>query len=121
MRRLFTCHQGLESELHKEQKSTVQVSVAAEVFQKFFRQQERCSSRYHMHTQYSIDTCNSNTEYGQSSSVSSLPKRKVMAFSSWTLCVLKPHLRVSILYHFSRVLCPIKKREHPVSITPFPM
>ena len=69
MRRLFTCHQGLESELLKEQKSTVQVSVAAEVFQKFFRQQERCSSRYHMHTQYSIDTCNSNTEYGQSSSV----------------------------------------------------
>ena len=32
--------------------------------------------------------------------VSSSPKRKVMAFSSWTLCVLRPHLRVSIRSHF---------------------
>ena len=54
------------------------------------------------------------------SSVFSLPRRKVMAFSSWTLCVLRPDLRVSIRSHFSRVLCPIKKREHPVSITRFP-
>ena len=44
-----------------------------------------------------------------------------MAFSSWTLCVLRHHLRVSIRSHFSRVRCPIKKREHPVTITPFPM
>ena len=55
------------------------------------------------------------------SSVSSLPKRQVMAFSSWTLCVLRPHLRVSIRSHFSRVLCPIRKREHPVSVNPFPV
>ena len=52
------------------------------------------------------------------SSVSSLPKRKVLAFSSWILCVLRPHLRVSICSHFSRVFCPIRKREHPVSTTP---
>ena len=55
------------------------------------------------------------------SSVSSLPKRKVTAFASWTLCVLRPHLRVSIRSHFSRALCPIRKREHPGSITPFSM
>ena len=54
------------------------------------------------------------------SSVFSLPRRKVMAFSRWTLCVLRPDLCVSIRSHFSRVLCPIKKREHPVSITRFP-
>ena len=55
------------------------------------------------------------------SSVSSLPNRKVLAFLSWILCVLRHHLRVSICSHFSRVFCPIRKREHPVSITPFPM
>ena len=54
------------------------------------------------------------------SSVSLLPKRKVLAFASWIRCVLRPHLRVSIRSHFSRVLCPIRKREHPMSITPFP-
>ena len=53
--------------------------------------------------------------------VSSLPKRKVMAFASWIRCELRPHLRVSICFHFSRVFCPISKREHPVSITPLPM
>ena len=37
------------------------------------------------------------------SSVSSLPKRNVMAFASWFRCVLRPHLRVSICSHFSRV------------------
>ena len=52
------------------------------------------------------------------SSVPSLPKRKVMAFASCIRCILRPHLRVSICSHFSRVFCPIKKREHPVSITP---
>ena len=55
------------------------------------------------------------------SSISSLPKRKVMAFASWIRCVLRLHFRVSICSHFSRVACPIKKREHPVSITPLPM
>ena len=50
------------------------------------------------------------------SSVSSLPKRKVMAVSGWTHCVLRPHLRVSICSHFSRVLCTIRKREHPQSL-----
>ena len=55
------------------------------------------------------------------SSVSSLPKRKVMAFASWIRCVLRPHLRGSICSHFSKVFCPIRKREHPVSITPLPM
>ena len=38
------------------------------------------------------------------SSVSSSPKRKVMAFLSWTLCELRPHLRVSIRSFFSGVL-----------------
>ena len=37
--------------------SMTQVNVAAEVSQKFLRQQERC-------TQHSIDTSNSNKEYG---------------------------------------------------------
>ena len=39
------------------------------------------------------------------SSVSSSPKRKVLTFWSWTLCALKPHLRVSSCSHFSRVVC----------------
>ena len=34
------------------------------------------------------------------SSVSSLPKRKVMAFSSWILCVFRLHLCVSIVLNF---------------------
>ena len=55
------------------------------------------------------------------SSVSSLPKRKVMAFASWIRCVFRPHFRASIRSHFSRVPCPIKKREHPVSITSLPL
>ena len=53
------------------------------------------------------------------SSVSSLPKRKVLAFLSGTLCVLRLHLRVSICSRISRVFCPIRKRQHLVSITPF--
>ena len=52
--------------------------------------------------------------------ICSLPRRKVMTFSSWTLCVLRPDLRVSIRSNFSRVFCPVRKREHPVSITRFP-
>ena len=55
----------------------------------------------------------------QVSRVSSLPKRKVMVLASWIRCVLRSHLLVSICSHLSRVLCPIRKREHPVSITPF--
>ena len=50
------------------------------------------------------------------SSVSSLPKRNVMAFGSWIRCVLRLHLRVCVCSNFSRVFCPIRKREHPVSI-----
>ena len=97
--------------------------LAAEVSQEFLRQQEWCSTSHHMHTQYSVDPSNSNREYvqGLGFQIFSLPRRKVMAFSSWTLCVLRPDLRVSILSHFSRVFCPIRKREHPVSITRFPM
>ena len=34
------------------------------------------------------------------SSVSSLPKRNVMAFASWIRCVLRHHLLVSICSHF---------------------
>ena len=59
MRRLFTCHQCSHSQFLKEQMSMAHVNVAAEVFQKFLRQQERC-------TQHSIDTSNSNKEYGHS-------------------------------------------------------
>ena len=36
-------------------------------------------------------------------SVSSLPKRKVMAFASWICCVLRHHLRVKHLFPFVRV------------------
>ena len=78
MRRLLTCHHSSHSQLLEGQVSTSQVNMTTDVFPSFFRQQERCSSRYQVHTQYSIATSNSKG----SISVSSLPKGKVMAFSS---------------------------------------
>ena len=70
---------------------------------------ERRSPKYHIHKQYSNDSCISNIPKGWIarvlvSNVSSLPKRKVMAFASWIPCVLTLHLRVSICSHFSSVL-----------------
>ena len=58
------CGSRSHSKLLKEQVPAIHIDVATEVSKKIFRQQERCSSRHH--TQYSIDTSNSNKEYGQS-------------------------------------------------------
>ena len=63
MRRLFACHHCSHSRHLKEEVRATQINVATEVFKIFFRQQEWCSSRYHIHTQCSIDSCNSNREY----------------------------------------------------------
>ena len=59
MRQLLTCHHSSHSQLLEEQVSTSQVNMTTDVFPSFFRQQERCSSRYQVHTQYSIATSNS--------------------------------------------------------------
>ena len=77
--------------------------------------------KHHMLTQYSINTSNSKKEYGHSPGFQCLivTKSKVMAFSSWTFCVPRLHLQVSIRSLVSRELSPIKKRDHPVSVTPF--
>ena len=91
--------------LLKEQVSATQINVATEVSQKFFRQQERLSF-----------SCNSNRSIARVLvfSVSSLPKRKVMAFASWICCVLRHHLRVKHLFPFFECSCPIRKREQNV-------
>ena len=60
------CHHSSHSQLLEEQISTSQVNMTTEVLQKFSRQQERCSSRHHGHTQNSIDTSDSNGKYGHS-------------------------------------------------------
>ena len=91
MRRLFACHHSSHSQFLKEQMSTTQINVTTEVFQKFFRQQERCSSRHHVYTQCSIDTSNSNRGLAivLVSSVPSLPKTE----KSWlfqTSCSTSP-------------------------------
>ena len=86
MRRLFTFHHGSHSQLLKEQMPTTQINVPTEVSQKFFRQQERRSPKA-PHT-HAIPT--GSIASVLVSSVSSLPKQKVMAFASWIRCVFRP-------------------------------
>ena len=120
MRGTFARHHYSHSQLLKEQMTTTQINVATEVFQKCFGQ-ERCSSRHHVHTQYSIDTCNSNRKYDHSPGFQCLIVTKTEIhglFELNLLCVCKPHFSVSTRSHFSKVFCPIKKREQLLPTTP---
>ena len=66
MRRLFACHHSSHSQFLEEQMSTSQVNVAAEVSQEYLPHQERCATRYHVHTQYSIDPSNQQVVWPES-------------------------------------------------------
>ena len=72
MRRVFAFHHCSHSQLLKEQVPATQIDVASEVSKKFFRQQERRSPRYYIHTQYSTNSSNSNREYCQTPGFQSL-------------------------------------------------
>ena len=123
MRRVFAFHLCSHSQLLKEQVPATQIDVATEVSKKFFRQQERCSSRYYIHTQYSIDSCNSNSESCQSPGFQCLIVAKTEGHGLSKLDPLRTQVPffASISSHLSRVFCPIRKREHLVSVTPLPM
>ena len=83
------------SRLLKEQMSTTQINVATEVFQKSFRQQERCSSGHHAHTQYSV-----NRGYDHSLALKCLTVTKTEGhLFEFDLLLFKLHIFFSICSH----------------------
>ena len=103
MRRLFACHHCSHSQLIKEQVPATQINVAAEVsLGNSFDSRSGAlpSTTYTRSTPLTRAIPTRSIARVLVSSVSSFPKRNVMAFASWIRCVLRPHLRVSICSHF---------------------
>ena len=108
MRRLFARHRCSHPQSLKEQMATTQINGATKVcFQKSFGHQEHSSSRHHVHTQYSIYTCNSNKEYGHGSGFSVSHHyqngKSWLSRSQSSVCA-KPPLFLGHPFPFARVL-----------------